>query len=245
MSDARQHIITYARHLVGSHYLWGAAGNHPNHSDGVFYSRNAAFLAHTSLSPSEPCVFTAQCETGGHYVCAGRPDKCPGARPCDPHDHDLIEYLDHLRDLSPEFWDPFASNFTPRRCISDEGDAWHNQLLWGEDCRFRRHFDCIHFINYVISKTTKLDVRLNIQSWIGPASGYTDKKPMDAPPLPGDILAKGSHHIGFLDENGYVLQAQDHATGVHNDEKYVPPANPPRPGQWTDRVRLKDSVLLF
>lgn len=245
MADGRQHIVNQALKLVGAHYLWGAAGNHPGSADGAFYRKSAAILARNSLDPDTPCVFAAQCTPGTYtFVCAGRVDKVPGGRPAYPTDWDLIEYLDKLRGLSKEFWDPFYSNFTPRVCQTDDAkDKYHGKLVWGEDCRYHRHFDCIHFINYVLSLTIRENWQLNIDGWIKAGKPI----PLNDPVVPGDIVAKDSHHIGFLagdPHDGYIVQAQDHATGVHRDERYRPISAKAAVGGWNRRCRLDDGLLL-
>jgi hypothetical protein len=60
---------------------------------------------------------------------------------------------------------------------------------------------------------------------------------MTDPAFPGDILIRGSSHIGFLCENGRVIQAEDHATGVHEDELYAS-------ARWTGRRRLPASMIV-
>ena len=113
-----------------------------------------------------------------------------------------------------------------------EGSNVTHQIVWGEDCRQRRHFDCISFINYVLSQTT-------IPNWSADIGLYTTTTPSVAlgdPIVPGDLLFRNRDHIGILDSDGQVLQAEDSINGVHGHDRY-------NPAHWTGRGRLPDSLL--
>jgi len=224
-------IVNFARTLINSHYLWGAAGNTPNASDGAFYRPSHVTLAPNSLEPHEPYVFAAQCVTlGTRYVCAGRYKHLTGGRATDSHEPALIQYLDQLRNTlgGEPMWCPFCNYFTPRVCQGDSKVDSRNKIIWGEDCRNMRHFDCIGFINYVISATC-FKCQLDISAWLD----RTFVKSIDpkAPPVAGDIILRGTDHIGFITEKNTVIQAEDHANGVHERDSYVPDS-------WSDRFGL-------
>jgi len=235
MAGDPQFIVNLARKLIGSHYLWGSGGSTPDSGNGVFYRRAAVTLAPSSLDPNAPCVFAAECSVAGHFVCAGRFNNLPGGRYAHPGDWDLNHYLTHLQSLpSPTFWDPFCSNFTPR-IVRGSNVSNDGKLVWGEDCRFQRHFDCISFINYVASRATDMELQLDIKDW--PTRSFVTTIDRDAAIVPGDILLRDHDHIGFLTETGMVIQAQDHATGVHEVEKYHSHA-------WTGRLRIDPKHIL-
>ena len=149
-----QWVIQYARKFIGSHYLWGSAGATPMGQDGAWYRLGSVGLDQASTDPIKPSVFAATCDVSGHFVCAGAFRRVPGGRTADPGDWDLRNYLSQLDSCnSSDDWTPYYGKFTPRVVqgynVSDNG-----RIAWGEDCRYRRHFDCIGFVNFVLSATT-------------------------------------------------------------------------------------------
>lgn len=230
-----QVVVDFARRFIGSHYLWGAGGSTPERRDGVWYRPGAVTLVPLgSRDPANAMVGAAQCSVSGHYVCAGRFMKIPGGRYATASDPDLRRYLETVERTKPNI-PPFASRFTPR-VVKGENVSNDGRLVWGEDCRGKRHFDCISFVNWVLSWTTSTFWDASIPQYGNDSSGTKDVA-LGAPVIPGDILLRGTEHIGFLCENGKVIQAQDHATGVHEDEAYDPKL-------WTARRRLPPSAFL-
>jgi cell wall-associated NlpC family hydrolase len=122
-------------------------------------------------------------------------------------------------------------------------------IAWGEDCRWKRHFDCIGFINYVFNHTTHNPYNpekpwsANIQQWYD----STQEVKKDAPTVPADILFRGVldkdtsqmkwDHIALLTEDRYVAQAEQAVKGVHDDEPYHDG------NSWTARRRLGDQYF--
>jgi hypothetical protein len=112
----------------------------------------------------------------------------------------------------------------------------------GENCTGVRHFDCISFINYVLSETTKApDPNAgwsgDIKQW---SSMWTTDVPLVDTPVAGDILIRYNdddagtrhfNHIAFLDDDKTVVQAEMASAGVHVDEKY-------NANSWQIRRRL-------
>jgi len=231
----RQIIIDTARKYLGSHYLWGSGGNTPGQKDGVWYRTDSVTIAPPSLDPKNPSIFTAECSKGGPHVCAGRYNKIPGGRKTKAGMLDLQLYLGDLSKQSPELWEPYYKYFTPRFVKGSTISAADGGIAWGEDCRNRKHFDCISFINYVLSESTKKHWWGDIASLQLDSSG-TIKVTDGAPVLPGDIVFKNNSHIAFLCENGKVIQAEMAINGVHEHETYVA-------SNWTERRRVPDSLL--
>jgi cell wall-associated NlpC family hydrolase len=232
-----QSIIDFARQFRGSHYLWGSGGDTPGGNNGVWYRQTSVTLVPSSLDPTAPAVFAAQCDQDGHFVCAGRFRKIPGGRYADPGDWDLQNYLSGLQQLPTEdSWQPYYSYFSPRlvrgRNVSNNG-----RIVWGQDCRGMRHFDCISFVNSILSSTTRPNWSYSIPQYNSNVSGLTTAIDLDDPPVPGDILLRHNEHIALLCENNRVIQAEDHANGVHEDECYYP-------ARWTARFRVWDSQIM-
>ena len=250
---ARQKVIDLAKTFAGSHYLWGSAGATPGGQDGSPHRPGRVGMSYPSLDPMSPSLNAADCAVSGYYVCAGRFLKAPGGRMVPPTDDDLFDYLTCFR---REGWNVYQLgyaddrrsyflNLTPRKIIGENIDSkYQGKIVWGEDCRWKRHFDCIGFINYVFNKTTKNPYKptevwsANIQQWFD----STQEVKFTDPPVPGDILFRGDidkktsamvwHHIALLGEDGYVVQAEQAVMGVHNDEPYGNGA------AWTARRRL-------
>ncbi len=230
-----QVAIDFARKYIGSHYLWGGGCSTPDGNDGVWYRPSAVSLVPLSTFLSRVMVGAAQCDVDGHYVCAGRYQKIAGGRLANPGDWDLGNYLAEIDKSRPNI-PPFAGSFTPRVMMGKNLDDHDGLLVWGEDCRGKRHFDCISFVNWVLSWTTSTFWQASIGLYAHDASGTRDV-PLSSPVVAGDILIRGKEHIGFLCENGKVIQAEGHATGVHEDEWYAP-------GKWSARRRLPASAFL-
>ena len=114
------------------------------------------------------------------------------------------------------------------------------RLVWGEDCRYVRHFDCIGFVNFVLSLTTSQKWSFSISQYAaGNITGATSV-PLDGPLMDGDILVRNTEHIAFLCADGRILQAQDHATSVHANESYLgqKDKDDKMKTSWTGRFRV-------
>ncbi len=231
MSSNRQMIVNHARRLTGSHYLWGSGGAKPDVSDGAWYRAGSVTLVPPVLDAMAPSVFAAQCSVDGLHICAGRYKKIPGGRQTQAGIQDVRLYLDGLSQLPQSMWQPYYGVFTPRTVV---GYTVDRKIVWGEDCRDKRHFDCISFINYVLTNSTQPFWNGSIEQF-RTNSAITTAINMDDPPVPGDLVFHGNDHIAFLCETGKVIQAQDHANGVHEDETY-------HPVHWSDRRRIPDAL---
>ncbi len=240
-----QTIVDFARTLIGSHYIWGAAGDVPGKDNGAPYRRSSVQIDTPSLRLDSPSVFAAQCHQDqkfGKFVCAGRFAKPGfGGRYASTTDRDYIDYLEGLKRIPQAAWQPFYLVYSPRKVQG--GNVSNNGLIvWGEDCRNKRHFDCIGFINYVLSYTTTVkNAGFSIKQFRDGQTMTQEIKPMNAARVPGDIVVRGYDHIGFLTEKGgetYVIQAQDHTSDVHEDEKYD------GGGTWDLRLRVLDMYMI-
>ena len=80
---------------------------------------------------------------------------------------------------------------TPR-VVRGTGVPAANKIVWGENCTGVRHFDCISFINYVLSETTMIPDSKNgwsgdIKQW---SRMWTTDVPLTDPAVAGDILIR-------------------------------------------------------
>jgi len=235
----RAAIITFAKTLVGSHYVWGSGGDMPEYDNGVYYAPSTVCMAPSSTDLDFPSVFAAQLNRDqqkryGVYVCAGRCKRL-GNRTAAIVDPTYVNYMDTLRNTPEPLWDS-REGMSPR--IARGGNIGHNdgRPVWGEDCRNKRHFDCISFVNYVLSHTTKTSWGFTIKQYLTESRPdfWTTVDP-SAAPADGDILLM-SGHIGLLCADNHVVQAVDHDTGVHAEDKY-------NPGSWKMRLHPVESVI--
>ncbi|HTQ60416.1 MAG TPA: hypothetical protein VMI32_09345 [Candidatus Solibacter sp.] len=245
----RKAITTFARSLLGSHYLWGSAGAYPGLLNGTLYRPGSVPWNEPSLSLSDLSICAAKCDVAGHYVCAGRFEKSGGSIVA----HNDSHLTDFLRSCSQKYpnaliaqWESTGLSQTPRVVRGSNVDA-AGKIVWGENCHNRRHFDCISFVNYVLTQTTIVPSQR--EGWHGGIENYAGAWTTDVPltdsPVAGDILIRYTegddsvrhyHHIGFLDDNNFVVQAEMASAGVHADERYLA-------SRWQMRRRLMDRYI--
>ncbi len=236
--DERSTAGTFARRAVdlalaqaaeGAHHLCGAAGSRPGEADGTILRPDAISLAPPRTDLASPAVLAAQCRVAGLHVCGGRFDQrnggVPGGRVAGRTDTDLLVYLAGLASIPSDRWQPFYEFFSPRHI---EGTSVHRQVVWGEDCRGRRHFDGEGLVNWSLEQAVggRYPISFDIRTWGTVASGTQDV-PLGDPPRKGDIvirIVEGDWtHIGFLvgdvDPNrpgdlGSVVLAEQTSVGV-------------------------------
>jgi hypothetical protein len=236
MSAMGQVILSMsARSLEGCHYLWGSAGATPGGTEGADYRRGLVTLDKNQFDPKGCCVAAARCDADGYYVCGGRWQTFSGGRAAKPTDNDLQNYLSAQKvraasGLPPE---PYFVYFTPRS-IKTKGT--NGTQVWGEDCRGKRHFDCIGFVNFVISLVCRKDRTFGGKGFSGDIAWHkANAKAVKAedPAVAGDILApEGNGHIAILLMDGYVAQAESTDRGVT--------ITPYRAQSWAFRGRHSD-----
>jgi hypothetical protein len=194
-------------------------------------------------------VCAAKCEVAGHYVCAGRFEKT-GGQVVSETDPTLMNSIKSLKSSYPTAqiaqWESTNTRLTPR-VVRGANVPSAGKIVMGENCYGRRHFDCISFVNFVLTETTRVTDAKN--GWWGGietyAKNWATDIPLGDPPVAGDILIRYTdgdgkrnyHHIGFLDDDGHVVQAEMASAGVHADEVY-------RPERWQLRRRLEEQYML-
>ncbi|HET6749595.1 MAG TPA: peptidoglycan-binding domain-containing protein [Actinomycetes bacterium] len=213
----------------GAHFLAGAGGAKPGGTEGTRLRPAGVTVTSARTDPVDPAVFAARCEVHGPHVCAGRFNArnggIAGGRPAASTDTDLIVYLAGLASLPEERWKPFFQFFSPRRF---EGGVLGSQLVWGEDCRAKQHFDGVGLVNWCLEQAVeaRYPITFDIATWATDASG-TDAVALTEPPRKGDILLRAMDraftHIGFLvgdhdpgvpADLGHVVLAEQEGVGV-------------------------------
>ncbi len=229
-----------------AHALPGAAGARPGQPDGTRQRPAGVTLVPPRTDPSNPAVFTAQCD---EHFCGGRFDQTgggiAGGRVARPTDIDLLVYLAELASLPEDDWQPFFEFFSPR-CL-DDGPP--RRIVWGEDCRGRRHFDAAGLVNWCMEQAVdaRYPITFDAATWATDASG-TVAVPVTDPPRPGDLVLADRNddgtEIGILvgtgdsagpgDDGGVVLAAQTTVGVVRR---------PFDPTAWTQRRRPTTDLL--
>jgi hypothetical protein len=199
--------------------------------------------------PADPAVFAARC---GEHVCGGRFDQAgggiAGGRVARRTDIDLLVYLAELASLPEDDWQPFFEFFSPR-CL--DGGSAAGRIVWGEDCRGRRHFDAVGLVNWCLEQAVdaRYPITFDAATWATDASGTVTVSVTD-PPRPGDLFLADRHdpdtEIGILlgvgigdpavpGEFGQVVLAEQTTVGVVR--------RPFSPASWTRRRRPTAELL--
>jgi peptidoglycan hydrolase-like protein with peptidoglycan-binding domain len=214
-----------AQAAEGAHFLASAPGARPGGTDGTRLRPAGVTLVPGRADPADPAVFAAQC--AGH-VCAGRFNApnggIAGGRPAASTDTDLIVYLAGLAALPEQRWKPFFQFFSPRRF---EDGMLGSHVVWGEDCRGKRHFDGAGLVNWCLEQAVggRYPITFDLATWAIDASG-TEAVGVAEPPHKGDIVLRRLNgpvtHIGFLVGDhgadtapfGHVVLAEQAGVGV-------------------------------
>ena len=227
--------LALAQAAAGAHFLAGAAGATPGGADGTVSRPGGVIVAPARTDPVAPAVFAAESATEGSRRCVGRFDArnggIAGGRPASFTDTDLIVYLARLASLPADRWKPFFRFFSPRW---SEDARLGGRVVWGEDCRSKRHFDGPGLVNWCFEQALGpgAAVELDVEAWVTDGSG-TDAVPIDDPPREGDIVVRRIDglfkHIGVLAGDRVVL-AEQPSVGVVTRRF--------SPAGWTTRRRL-------
>jgi hypothetical protein len=192
--------------LAGSHYLMGADGGLPTSSGGCdgLYKRNIQLL--NVNKPDSIAIETAKYD---NRLCHGRLEKVGGFKMNLGKKENLHYYLDQY---CPEY--TWSYGLTPRSL------DWTTVMI-AESCKDRRHFDCIFFVNWVITKALMKTTgpTYDIKQWtkIAPAHVFTKSQITTDEIQDGDIfinLDSSPKHIGFFLKGGMRIHASGADRGV-------------------------------
>ncbi|MBI3678907.1 MAG: C40 family peptidase [Acidobacteria bacterium] len=265
MDSCTQAVLTAeAYKLVGAHYLTGGYGATPGGNDGAPFRRNMVSLAPVSFNPRKPCIHAAETDLQVgentkdkkaphiHSVCGGRWMMAKWGRVTQPSNWELLEYLklQEAKYKQTSLIDADPMGLTPRLVILKDAAG---DVVWGEDCRGKRHFDCVGLVNYLL--TLVCDRSHGGREGPGGNKGHgglersfshdvlghkanTDEVPRNDPPVGGDILYKKTSvdHIGLLLMDGNVIQAAEPGVGVTT--------SPYQGTSWDYRGRHNDRKFL-
>jgi hypothetical protein len=225
----KQCVIDLARKQVGSHYLWGAAGNTPGQSDGPSFrpsytklhanvpdvDSNAANGAKPAVSDvNVPTLFAAWADSpyDGKLACSGR---CAllGKLPFALSGIVLNDALGfNLKNMTKEQIDEFKKNrkdVTKFRWPRPNGTldkSGFKSTVWGESCIGVRHFDCIGLVNFCLTTILNSPWQFGIKSFTKVESLSKTQS--------CDIVTIGSEHIGIVTNLKSAIEAMDPGDGV-------------------------------
>lgn len=205
LQDLRMRVIRLAESLVGSHYLWGAAGASPGQSNGSPGRPGAVFMVQNRFDPANPSVNAASCNVTDYHVCSGRFREVHGTV-VPSTDSGLRSFLSSIERVPPTAWRS-PNGLWPRKM---QGSTVPTQIVWGESCLGVRHFDCVGFINYCLSMVLHQNIQASIAQYIRDTTTVETGQQV----LAADILTRGSSHIGFATGDGFAIHASESARGV-------------------------------
>jgi hypothetical protein len=201
--------------------------------------------------PADPAVFAAGC---GGQVCGGRFDHArggiAGGRVARRTDVDLLVYLAELASLPEDDWRPFFEFFSPR-CPGSASEA--RRIVWGEDCRGRRHFDGVGLVNWCLEQAVdaRYPIAFDEAAWASDAS-YTVAVPLTEASRPGDLVLRSQKDGGPGVEIGIVVSVGvDNLRGPEEFDQVVLAehtavgvvSRPFSAANWTQRRRPTSELL--
>jgi cell wall-associated NlpC family hydrolase len=182
----RQKVIEIAQSMLGCHYLWGAAGAEPDKHNGMPGRPGAVVLfdpaKHKGAAKGDVMNHVAVCQVQGFNTCAGRAWKLnpPGTYIADPR-----------RKLTDDEMAKETEELSYRTVYKSYGGGRKGTIL-GERCEDIRHFDCVGFVNYCLSRALGENIQCAISGDTNtPNTGYANQMitiTKDSDDQPGDIL---------------------------------------------------------
>ena len=169
--EDRKKIVKVAKALEreGCHFLVGGYGAHPNKSNGHPVKPGGVSIANYSFDPDAPVITAAQTSVGG--ICLGQfLDKSVGGGVLRHHRKPQLEQ--YLNDLASGIIGPFpgTTNLYPRHFVRDGKVV----VVLGESCEGKRHFDCIGFVNFCISKALVTNWKYEYVQYRGKIAGCVE-----------------------------------------------------------------------
>jgi len=215
--------------MAGSHYLMGADGGFPTTNgakgEGI-YGRKIELL---NVNKSDSIAIETAKYDG--RLCHGRLSNVGGYKMNIGKRENLHSYLNE--------WCPES---TWRYGLTPRSLDWTTVMV-AERCDGRRHFDCIFFVNWVITKALMKTTgpTYDIKQWskIGPARVFKKGELRKSDIEDADIFINvdsSPRHIGFFMQGGEKLHASGADRGVIKS---------PYNTEYTHIARLWDKYLTF
>lgn len=209
---------------AGCHYLTESAGAVPGESDRW---RGRSVRLAESADWSELGIHTAVYQSGaggrGPMGCAGRYSHAEVngivIPPRTALEQEVRDYLEANSALPFDQWPKFQGRGFPRKAWNQERRQYF--YVVGEDCRNKKHFDCILFVNWVISEVMGRPITFNDRQWqnprVAPVSVSDRSELVARDMMAGDMVLRdgGSiNHMAFCDGEGNLVEAAGAASGV-------------------------------
>ncbi|MCC2643290.1 MAG: hypothetical protein K0S45_3703 [Nitrospira sp.] len=234
-SAQRATVVATAKslHKEGCHFVNGARGDRPLDADTPLGSpQDSVVLEALSLSADQPNVQAARSWKGGR-ICKGRFKNVKG-KILSTSDADLREYRKRLslvaavtphEDLPPLMRGPSGHALTPRTVDGD--------IILGESCLGKRHFDCIDLVNYCYSIALKKRWQFSLEQYDkGKAGATATARKVNL--REGDIVLRGTSHsaVVYKTDQGQwrVIECPGGEDGCV-DSLFIE-------SEWTKRVRV-------
>lgn len=221
---------------VGSHYLTGAAGGVPDMPNHVIPSRTVKMYPVLDPDPwgetfpKEPLAKYKRTDPVGKlrylpileaawtgtYVCAGR-HEAPEVKSRSK------AFVTDAFILAYQWNSAYQSVLWPR----PYGKLADQDLIWGESCWGKQHFDCIGLVNWCLSLLVGKEYKMSISQTVKEGNGVFKPVPKEETfktYRKGDVLVRhgakksnnesASEHIAIVTKAGQIVEAADSTKGV-------------------------------
>jgi hypothetical protein len=216
-TSIREAIVRKANEpvLQGAHYLTGCYGAYPESCDPVVGRR--LFIIEDPTYENLG-IHAAEIRIPNVYRCAGRYEAVGGCQ----LDTDRDAVRDRLRKYAHDNCGCLPGNYPPIEGLYPRyvQHPTRDQMLYvlGESCLNKMHFDCIGFVNWVVSQVIGLPLQFGIRMWADSSVGpvMVEDFPFSEL-LPGDILVKLTprpEHIAIVGFQRRLIQAAGFGQGV-------------------------------
>jgi len=226
----RSQIAGVTLEAVGAHYLHGSFGNCPGVCNGHptmdfrttmlpnSYARSVPATGrphhHAAAESGSIQIYAAGTNIKQPVYCWGRPQHADVAH-LPPVPADILNSPPSLRAFVER--EPANSHRWPRT-IGRQDHGTRDQIVMGESCEGKRHFDCIGFVTWAmwrIFRTTSIQDIAHCQSYAARlAQHHPENVPTQSQYATGDILIFNVNHIAFVLNEREMIEAQGENYGV-------------------------------
>lgn len=206
----RVQLVTTAQSQIGAHYLMGATGGIPDIcAPLVWYFQSRVEMYPNTFTRQRPVLYAARTRLSRDFFCAGRSDIYTQSLSAPkPRVHPVPNNAEELNRAGN------PNNFLWPRTSESMGGP----IVFGESCLNKRHFDCVHFVNWCVSCVLGRPVQKSIDQWFEESRHVLPGAPDPmiarlgqgaAQVWVGDIeISRANGHIGLL--TGDIVTPQQH-----------------------------------